>query len=179
MFIRVNDITDMARRLTAMEQVDEHPTLVELQEEGLCTFLAPIALDFTAVREYDHIRVEGIVSTRVRLDCSRCLTPYETGVSSSFTIFYTRASAQLRQDEEVELGERELVSATYDGDEIDLSSEIAEHVIMELPLKPLCRDECRGLCGSCGVDLNVAECHCTKGTTSLAFSALKDFKLDR
>lgn len=179
MVIRVKDITDKVRHFTATEDIDLHPVLKDLQDSGECTFLAPLSLDFSIVREYDHIRVLGVVDTKVRLDCSRCLTPYDSVIRSEFTIFYSRLSASVPDDEEVELGEKELVSAYYDGDDIDLSPEISDHVLIELPVKPLCRSGCLGLCHTCGSDMNQSPCSCAATGGSLAFSALKNLKLER
>lgn len=178
MVIRIKDITDSVRCSAAIEAVGEHPTLLSLQAEGICTFLSPLALEFKSFREYDHIRVEGLVETDVMLTCSRCLSPFDMHLRSSFTIFYTKATKAVSLDEEVELGENELISATYEGDEINLSPEVDEHVIMELPMKPLCSGGCRGLCSSCGTDLNQMECDCAGKRGSFAFSALKNLKLD-
>ncbi|MBI5657148.1 MAG: DUF177 domain-containing protein [Geobacter sp.] len=179
MILRVNDITDTVKRLSGTEQLADYPALSALQEEGVCEFLSPLSQEFSIVREYDHIRVEGAISTKVTMVCARCLTTYPLDLRSSFTIFYSKATADLSQDEEVELSEKELISATYSGDEIDLAPEVAEHVIIELPLKPLCTDACRGLCSICGIDLNSSSCDCTEQKGSLAFSVLKNLKLDR
>jgi uncharacterized protein len=177
--IRVRDIIDKVRCLTAIEKVEEHPTLLSLQAEGICTFISPLALEFRSFKEYDHIRVEGLVETDVTLTCSRCLTPFSKHLRSLFTIFYTKATGAVSLDEEVELGEKELISATYEGDEINLSPEVDEHIIMELPMKPLCSGGCRGLCSSCGTDLNLMECDCAAKRGSFSFSALKNIKLER
>jgi uncharacterized protein len=177
--IRVNDITDRVRRLAATECIEEHPVLKEMQDRGECLFLSPLAIDISVVREYDHIRLEGVVTTDVTLDCSRCLVSFETKVESSFTVFYSKSSGTDIPDEEVEIGEHELVSAYYEGDQIDVSPEISDHVLIELPLKPLCHATCRGICATCGVDLNISGCNCSDNHGSLAFSALKNFKLKR
>ena len=88
-------------------------------------------------------------------------------------------SSDLVQDEEIELSEIDLVSVTYRGDEIDLIPEVDEQIVMELPLKPLCSEQCRGLCSNCGTDLNVADCGCHRGVSSLNFGALKDLKINQ
>ena len=177
MKIRVDEIRDKVRELSALEEVVDYPGLVGLQESGECEFLAPLRLQLTVAREYDHIRAQGEVETRVRLTCSRCLTEYEMELVSPFTIFYIRSSGAA-QDEEVELSEKDLVSVPFDGDEIDFTNEIAEQVLMEIPLKPLCREDCKGLCASCGADLNTAECGCGQAPTNLKFSALKNLKIE-
>jgi uncharacterized protein len=71
----------------------------------------------------------------------------------------------------------DLLSSSYSGDEIDLTHEIEEQIAMEIPLKPLCNEECKGLCHECGADLNTSTCSCSKEPVSLTFSALKNFKV--
>ena len=178
MKVSVNDIKDKVRDLSAVEEVTNYPALTALQESGECAFLAPLRLQLNVAREYDHIRAQGEVETRVRLACSRCLTEYETEIVSSFTIFYV-PSASGTQDEEVELAEQDLISVPFGGDEIDFTDEIAEQVLMEIPLKPLCKEECRGLCPNCGADLNLADCSCSRTPVNLKFSALQNLKEDK
>lgn len=178
MKIQVTDVKDKPLHRTTEEAVEEFPSLVETQAAGECHFLAPIRLELTIAREFDHLRVQGGVETLVRLNCSRCLAEYETHVSSTFTIFYTRTSGETL-DEEIELSEEDLVAASYDGDEIDFTPVVAEQVIMALPLKPLCKEQCLGLCGSCGADLNVAPCACERSVASLKFSALQNLKIEK
>ncbi|KAF0221683.1 MAG: hypothetical protein FD174_14 [Geobacteraceae bacterium] len=178
MKVSIADIKDKALVFSTDESVGDYPILAAMQNAGECGFLSPIRLQLTVVREYDHIRVNGRVEARVRLNCSRCLKEYETEVFSSFTIFYTPA-AGMPQDEEVELAEEDLISATYGGDEIDFTSEIAEQVAMEIPFQPLCKEDCRGLCTRCGADLNGAECGCDRTVENVKLSALKNFKIKK
>jgi len=177
--IRVNDISDRVRHLAAIEGIDEHPVLKAMQDRGECVFNSPLTIDVSVVREYDHIRLEGNVSTEVTFNCSRCLNSYDTEIRSSFTVFYTKFTGKNVPDEEVELGENELVSAYYEGDNIDVAPEISDHVLIEFPLKPLCSYVCKGICMTCGVDLNTTPCNCSDNHGGLAFSALKNFKLKR
>ena len=64
-------------------------------------------------------------------------------ISSQFTIFYTESKGE-ELDEEVELSDVELISASYSGEEINLDPEIAEQVLLEVPYKPLCSESCAG-----------------------------------
>lgn len=179
MKLRIDDIKkDKEYVIAADEPVCDYPSLAVMEGAGECVFLAPLGLRITATREYDHFRVQGEVATTVRLTCSRCLVEFAREITSHFTIFYLR-SAGMPQDEEVELAEEDMVSVTFEGDEIDVTSEIAEQVIMEIPYKPLCSDDCQGLCATCGADLNSGECGCSRLEGSLKFSALKDFKAEK
>lgn len=180
MKLHVDRIQDKPFVLQAEEPVESFPVLSRMQAEGECVFDGPVRSEITAAREYDHIRVSGRVSANMTLVCARCLTDYTAVVDSRFTIYFRKGTAlDVVEEEEVELGEQDLISATYSGDEIDLAHEIEEQVAMDIPLKPLCSDGCKGLCPNCGTDLNQTTCSCQSGQNSFKFSALKDFKVSR
>lgn len=179
MKIRVDEIKDKIKDLSAVESVADYPELVALQESGECTFLEPLRVDLTVVREYDHIRAHGRVATSIRLGCSRCLAEYVADIDSPFTLFYMPAASGVFQDEEIELTEQDLVSTTFEGDEIDFAREISEQVLTEIPFKPLCREECKGLCPVCGVDLNGIDCGCKDESFSIKFGVLKNLRIEK
>lgn len=176
MKIRVADIAGKTKLLDSVEEIVSFPTLVQVQSAGECQFLSPLKVSLAVVREFDHIRVNGNVGCNVRLSCSRCLCEFSIELSSTFTIFYTK-TATAQPEDEVELGEQDLISATYSGDEIDFSNEIAEQILLEIPYKPLCSEECHGLCVSCGANLNNSDCTCSGNATSMVFSTLKGLKV--
>ena len=162
------------------DPIETYPMLAGMQSDGDITFIGPVLSDISVEREYDHLRLEGRVNTQVSLVCSRCLATFETPIDSNFTIYFRKGTPQNQgEEEEIELDEQDLISATYSGDEIDLTHEIEEQVAMEVPLKPLCNEECKGLCPVCGIDLNHNTCSCSRNEFNLKFSALKDFKASR
>jgi uncharacterized protein len=174
--IRLIDIGEKEKLLESSDDVSLYPTLVEAQAAGDCSFTAPLAISLSIVREYGHIRLNGRIATSVALSCSRCLAGFSRDLLSTFTIYYTQSTENFAEEDEVELGESDLISAYYSGDEIDFSDEIAQQVLLEIPYKPLCSDDCRGLCPTCGVDMNSVECGCST-IKSLAFSPLQGFKV--
>ena len=178
MKIKVEGLSDTPLQLTAREPVSEFPALAKLDENGECRFLGPLHLDFTIAREFDHIRAHGHVETKVRFTCSRCLAEYDAGLSTEFTIFYSKTS-RVPVEEEVALSEEDLVSVSYEGDTIDFTNEVEGQVLMEIPLKPFCSEGCKGLCSTCGMDLNTGECGCARSGSSFTFSALKDFTVKK
>lgn len=180
MKISVDHIQEKALTIQIDEPVDTFPVLSGMQNDGACFFNGPVRGQVSAVREYDHVRITGTVAVPVTLTCSRCLASYEAHFGSNFTIFFRKGAVGLETDEEeIELNDRDLVSATYSGDEIDLTHEIEEQVAMEVPFKPLCSETCKGLCPACGKDLNQGDCSCGRDEVSFKFSALKDFKVSR
>jgi uncharacterized protein len=80
--------------------------------------------------------------------------------------------------EETELVEEDMESNFYQGGEIHLSEIACEQIFLEIPFKPLCQEDCRGLCPTCGKDLNLASCECVKEEFGSGFSALQKLKLD-
>jgi uncharacterized protein len=176
--IRVDDLKDKAVELSSEEPLAHYATLLEMQEAGECRFPAPLRIHLTVVREFDHIRVSGRAETSIHLDCSRCLAEFPLCIDSLFTIFYMRDEG-LGQDEDVELAEEDMISATYEGDEIDFTNEVAEQVILAIPFKPLCSEDCKGLCSNCGSDLNISNCACSQDNMNLQFNALKNLKVKR
>ena len=176
--VRLEDIREKTAEISEQLPGAAFPVLSEMIQSGEVVLTSPVCVEITAAHEFDHVRVNGRVDAGIRLACSRCLAEYDDVVSSNFVLFYTKAQGnETVPDEEVELSETDLVSATYRGDEIDLVSAVEEQVITELPMKPLCSDQCRGLCSSCGADLNTVDCGCRQEAPSLAFSVLKDFTI--
>lgn len=180
MKIAVDHIKDVPLTIHIDEPVDAFPLLVSMQEDNTCRITGRIQGDLIATREYENIRVFGRLAAPLALSCSRCLADISTYVDTSFTIFFRKEAALAASaEDELELGEMDLLSSTYTGDEIDLAHEIEEQIAMEIPVKPLCSESCKGLCHECGTDLNTSSCSCSKETVSLAFSALKDFKVTK
>jgi len=73
----------------------------------------------------------------------------------------------------------DLEFSLYEGEEVDLGPLIREQVLLALPTRPLCRDDCRGLCPQCGINLNHAECGCRVETFDPRLEALRSLKLRR
>lgn len=180
MKISVDQISDKPRVMKEEVPATSFPVLVDMQHDGVCTFISPVRYDLTVFKEYDHVRVEGSVNVTARLTCSRCLAEYESDIDSSLTIFFRRGTSdEVALEEETELSEQDLISSVYSGDEIDLTHEIEEQIAMDVPFRPLCGDSCKGLCPECGADLNLSSCSCSGKQFNFKFSALKDFKASR
>ena len=176
----VDHIKDTPLVLHIDEPVETFPLLSGMQNDESCGITGNIQGDLFVTREYENIRVTGRVTAPLGLSCSRCLVDYPSFVDTNFTIFFRKDSIKtVSTEDELELGEMDLLSSTYSGDEIDLTPEIEEQVAMEIPVKPLCSEECKGLCHQCGTDLNISSCSCSKEPVSITFSALKNFKVTR
>lgn len=127
--------------------------------EGLWLSLTPVEASFHLEREVNGILASGTFSTTAVVLCSRCSEPVSIPLSDSFTILYTEASEAFRA-EEVELSAAEMDVDVMQDDRLDLTKLLRENVLLNLPLQPLCRADCRGLCPHCGINLNESSCRC-------------------
>jgi uncharacterized protein len=103
--------------------------------------------------------VTGRVSTRLQVECSRCLEPFEVPVDASFDLRYVPYRQNAGEGER-EVGEDDLATAYHREGMLDLIELLREQFVLALPMKPLCRDQCRGLCPQCGTNLNKMQCDC-------------------
>jgi uncharacterized protein len=147
-----------------------------LPEGEKCDFvLDRIAVACEVRRMKETVFIEGSATTVVETPCSRCLATATLPVSSSFR--YTFDPAPTEAPEECELSAEDLEYAYYEEDSIDLDRLIFEQTILQIPIKPLCLETCRGLCPHCGINLNVAVCHCQDRPFDERLDALKQFKV--
>ena len=110
-------------------------------------------------KDGDVVFVRGRVRSRVPQVCSRCLESYEATVDADVDTRLVPSPAV--RGEERELGRDDLETDVYDHDEVDLNALIETETTLGLPMKPLCREGCRGLCPTCGTNRNTAPCACT------------------
>ncbi len=137
----------------------------------------PVPLGFDIYKEKDQFRLVGRVRTILELPCSRCLEPFRWPVDASFDLRYQPRSANAGEGER-EVEADDLSTAFYENDQIDLGQLMREQFYLSLPMKPLCGDECKGLCAQCGVNLNRATCGCTARWDDPRLAALRNLKTD-
>jgi uncharacterized protein len=99
----------------------------------------------------DGVVVEGKIKALTELSCCRCLDPYWQPVNIDFTEIF---SSHPVDNAENDLGEQFLPS---DG-AIDLTPLIRDYALLDIPIRQVCKDECKGLCPTCGVNLNLEDC---------------------
>jgi uncharacterized protein len=121
--------------------------------------VAPVDLVFKVHKDKERYRLVGRVATTLEQSCSRCLEPFQQTVDSAFDVRYLPQSENVGHEER-EVEEDDLSDAFYRDDQIDLRQLMEEQFYLALPMKPLCRDDCKGLCPNCGTNLNETTCKC-------------------
>ena len=119
-----------------------------------------------------EIRVRGHLEGSVRHGCDRCLGPVEISVEKELDLFY-RPLRTIAREEEVEISENESEVSFFSGEGVELKDLVSEQVILSVPMKAVCRPDCRGLCPTCGANRNLANCGCGGPELESPFAALK------
>jgi uncharacterized protein len=147
--------------------------------DDLYAVVAPVRLVMEVHKDGEAYRVSGRVATRLQLECGRCLEAFEIPIDSPFELRYVpQPSGGGAEDAEREVDEDDLTTAYYQEDAIDLGELMHEQFVLALPMKPLCSDDCRGLCPHCGTNLNMGRCDCKPEWTDPRLAALEGMLKD-
>ena len=122
------------------KEVEYDPKELDMEYEGL-HFSTPIGAraEITLVGREVVIRVR--VQYKLRLVCSRCLDEYEVAFEKEYIFNYNTQGLTI----------------------IDITDDIRDEIMLNYPVKPLCREDCKGICPGCGANLNREECRCNRG----------------
>jgi uncharacterized protein len=137
--------------------------------------VAPVELEFDIHKDKDRFRLVGRVRAELELTCSRCVEPYRFPIDAGFDLRYL-PSSEASGDAEREIEEDDLETSYYAEDQIDLSELMREQFYLALPMKPLCCEDCNGLCAQCGTNLNTGTCDCAPVWEDPRLAALKQLK---
>ncbi len=145
----------------------------EVADEGdAYRIVKPSNLAFEIHKDKEKFRLVGTVAAELELPCSRCLEPFRLSIAAPFDVRYLPASAAATAVDRA-VDDEDLETSYYRNDEIDLNELLREQFYLALPMKPLCREECRGLCAQCGTSLNTGTCDCTPAWEVPRLAALK------
>jgi uncharacterized protein len=144
------------------------------EEEGVAP-AGPMEFEAHIQRTGRKILLDGSLHGRVRVRCDRCLELFERDVDSRFRTFLM-LPADLGTEDEVELEDEDMEVEFTTGEEIDVLDLVREQLLLEQPMKVLCREGCEGLCARCGADLNEGPCGCVSDRGHPAFRKLQALK---
>ena len=125
----------------------------------------------------DAVRVAGAVKADLQVSCSRCLKPVDWSLDKEFDLEYHPDPEVSREGEEIELEFGDLTVGFYRNEQLDVGASVGEQIVLELPMKPVCKESCEGLCDQCGQDLNEGSCSCSGRPLDPRLAMLADLKL--
>ena len=147
----------------------------------------PVHLDLNVKKEGSRVEFRGRLVASLEVACSRCLEPFVVPVDARVDLTYlpltdpaatappARTSPKDSDDDGEEVKDEDLGVTFYSGDAIDLGQLMSEQFYLALPMKPLCTDDCQGLCPVCGTNRNRETCSCESTWVDPRFDALRKF----
>lgn len=172
MMIEVERLTDEGE---GFEKVYA-PGALSLEDE-YASLLREVRFDGRVSKKHDEVCVQGSIETAVGLLCDRCLSPVVVAVKIDFKaelVAALEAGTEAR-----ELQDADLDISVYEGATINLDEIVREQILLSLPTRQLCGEDCRGLCASCGANLNANACACERQQVDPRWSALAALKSDK
>jgi uncharacterized protein len=140
---------------------------VEATLSGVCNALArlderPVRASLRAESVVEGILVSGSLEGTATVECARCLTERRAAVRLDVCELFVGADREVPEEDAYRLV----------GTDLELETMLRDAVALALPLKPLCRDDCKGLCATCGRDLNLGACDCADVEVDPRWAAL-------
>ncbi len=123
----------------------------------------------------EDIRVVGELSTSIEVPCARCLDTVVRPIERQFDLLYRPRGVDAGH-EELSVPDAEAEISYYTGDGIELEDVVREQLLLSVPLKALCRDDCKGLCPHCGRNRNLEACDCQPASGDPRWAALEGIR---
>ena len=173
MLIDINQLRE--RRQPLVIESDFGAGQLELRSNILT--LKPPAHSYLKLSLYgEHLVVVGTVDAELEVTCCRCLKPFGRAIRKPFELDYQPDPEVGAESEEFGLTYGDLSVGFYRNDQLDVAALISEQIVLEIPMKPVCREGCKGLCDQCGADLNQSSCSCVREHLDPRLAALLDLK---
>jgi len=122
--------------------------------------VGPVDIRATILRNGQRYMVRGEISYRARLDCALCGGEFESDFREPLSAEFLSCGASNVDQDEADGDELERIRLQVDS--IDLTPMVRDAIHLAVPIAPVCRPECRGVCPSCGADLNLGPCSCAE-----------------
>ncbi len=136
-------------------------------------FPNPVKLNLRVLHSGKNYVGEGKVETVALFECSRCLKKYSQPLQADIRFLLKEEKDQIILESE----DRE--NLVQSGNFFKLDDLVKESLILSIPLKLLCEEDCKGLCPACGTDLNVTTCECKKEQIDPRWEKLRDLKSEK
>ena len=148
----------------------------ELQlDESDVKVAQPATIAGRVYRKGQEAQINGELTTALETPCGRCLKPVAVPIKARFAERFVTA-VNWRHEEQHELATEDLSLSLFDGQAIDLDGLVREEILLATPAQVLCRDDCQGLCPSCGVNRNVTACECEAQPVDSRWEKLKKIR---
>jgi uncharacterized protein len=128
------------------------PSDLELESKR---FNKPVYVEATLEKSKKQLSLRAMVYTIGRFQCDRCVEDFDMVLENSYRMYYVYSEEDSKKYEQ-----DEVMVITPETNEIDISDDVRQMVLLAVPMKLLCYEECLGLCPKCGKNLNFETCTC-------------------
>ena len=136
---------------------------------------SPVSIVGTVRRSRGGVQVQGQIVTRVQVECDRCLKSVTFPVDNRFAVEYI-SEEDYKKSSAAELTEKEMSVSVFAGETIDIDELVREQILLTVPARVLCTADCKGMCPTCGADLNLRICNCETREVDPRWEELKKLK---
>jgi uncharacterized protein len=171
--IALRDIEEATKELSFEEPTEELNALLARGPVQDYKLSEPAQVHVSHYRSGRELFFAGQVAGRVSGQCVRCLELYDFELVTPF------AFVLVPQSEAAEDDEAEIDLSYYEGEEVDLSPLLRDRVLLSLPTRPLCAEDCRGLCPRCGANRNREQCDCPSESGDPRLAVLRGLRVQR
>ncbi len=157
MLIHVKDIPSSGKEISAQfgeKDLDWGSSDTEIE------ILRPIIFQGKAFKSGEDILINGHIQAELKVACHRCLEPFEMNIESDLDLFFQPLTSKEEKEDLEDVSSEELEILHYQDNQINLSEEVRDTIILEMPMRLLCQKDCQGLCLKCGVNRNLESCSC-------------------
>jgi len=162
MLIKINNLSEGTHKLEFKEKISE----LELTEPFSGNYLAEVKL----TKLHNRIILDIDLKTKAFFECDRCGVNYKSNLQNTFQMVYLFGDSPEESDSD------NIVYLSADNDKIKLNKELRDYAILSIPMKKLCREDCKGLCYRCGKNLNYGSCNCETQQVDLRWRPLVELK---
>jgi uncharacterized protein len=169
MQFHIQETMSKGLKLTVDEQLDVSDLFKGRQDVNRT---GPLHVSLQVTGHEGFIEVDGKLAIDFELPCSRCLEPVKDHTVIRFSEVFKRPAPDEERDEDMEEEENDFIEVN--GERLDLKPYVEEALQLFVPFAPLCSNDCKGLCQTCGQNLNEHKCSCSNEKIDVRFAALKD-----
>lgn len=162
MIIKISNLSEGEHNFVFDDKVD----VLDLDNPFYGKYKSTIILN----KLHDQLIISVNSNFKVKFECDRCATEYKTSLKSDYKMIYLMNEAPEETDS---------LNVTYisrDADKIDIKSDVREFALLSIPMKKLCKEDCKGLCYKCGKNLNIEQCSCSTEEIDSRWKPLMNLK---
>lgn len=162
MYIKISGLNDGVYDFVFEEEIGK----LELKEPFFGNYVAKIELK----KFHNQIILNSDIFTSAVFECDRCGSDFKTNLQNKFQMVYLSGNTPVENNHD------NTVYLPPDADKIDLFTELRDYAMLSIPMKKLCKEDCKGLCYNCGKNLNQEDCECNKQQVDTRWQPLIELK---